>query len=142
MQLASKLCFWRATSRRRIEEIIGFLNFASNFLHLGRLRLRLIILWVNAHTSPKTREILVTVSAELENLVKIWLNEDFLRSWVRITPLVPYQQLMTDASDQGRGGILLPQRVGGPWLPRILSLFKRGIISMNLLELRAVRLSI
>ena len=114
MQLASKLCSWRATSRRRLEEIIGFLNFASDFLHLGRLRLRLIILWVKAHTSPKTRDLLVTVSAELENLVKIWLNEDFLRSRVRITPLVPYQQLMTDASDQGRGGILLPQRVGGP----------------------------
>ena len=79
MQLTSKLCSWRVTSRRRLEEIIRFLNFALDFLHLGRWRLRLIILWVNSHTSSKTRNLRVSVSAELKNLVRIWLNEDSFR---------------------------------------------------------------
>ena len=59
-----------------------------------------------------------------------------------MAPLVPNQQLMTDASDQGWGGILFPQGIGGPWSPGNVLLFKRGIISINLLEVKAVLLSI
>ena len=53
-----------------------------------------------------------------------------------MAPPLPSLQLMTDASRQGWGGALLPQRVSGVWPQEVL------VHSTNWLELQAIYLSL
>ena len=47
-------------------------------------------------------------------------------------------ELMTDASEEGWGGISFPHRAGGQWTVRLLTRLDQEEISINYLELLAV----
>ena len=118
-------------SRRQLETLLGLLSFASSLVPLGRLRLRPLLCWMNDHTSPATRDLSVTLGDSFVEDLRVWQDVAFLGSTVPMAPL-PSLQLMTDASRQGWGGALLPQRVSGVWPQEMQDQ------STNWLELQAI----
>ena len=123
-------------TRRQLERLLGLLNFAATFLPLGRLRLRPLISWMTSHSSPSSRDLPVLLDPYFRSLLQVWVNKDFLRMSVPMSVPVPELRLMTDASQSGWSGVLLPHRVSGLWPSSF-----RGM-SINWLELMAVFLSL
>ena len=140
--MVSQMLTFRWSSRRKLEVLTGFLNFVADFLHLGRLRLRPLILWLNSHTSPLSRDRRVPLDSSFKNLLGVWLSDELLCSQTPMKPPPPELFLMTDASDEGWGGVLLPHSLGGAWSSRTLFLLDTGILSINTLELLAVLFSV
>lgn len=123
-------------SRRDLERVVGTLNFAAQFVPLGVLRLRPLVAWLNAHTSTGSRDLPVPLDPHFRAALRVWLDVDFLGASVPMSLPCPALQLMTDASLQGWGGVLLPQSVSGVWPPSFQGM------SINWLELMAVKLSL
>ena len=123
-------------SRRQLESVVGLLNFASYFVPLGRLHLRPIVSWMNAHTSVGSRDAPVPLDQPLRDLLQIWTDQVFLRSPIPMSLPLPTLQLMTDASRSGWGGVLIPYSTTGTWPSSFQS------CSINWLELKAVFLSV
>ena len=123
-------------SRRDLERLAGTLNFAAQFLPLGVLRLRPLVAWLNARTSPLSRDVPVPLDREFRVALKVWLEVDFLGASVPMSLPRPALQLMTDASLYGWSGVLLPQSVSGVWPPSCQGM------SINWLELMAIKLSL
>ena len=123
-------------SRRNLEHLVGTLNFAAQFLPLGVLRLRPLVAWMNACSSPNSRDLPVPLDHSFRVAVEVWLGADFLGASVPMSLPHPALQLMTDASLYGWGGVLLPQSVSGVWPPSFQGM------SINWLELMAVKLSL
>ena len=88
-------------SRRELEELLGLLSFASSLVPLGRLRLRPLLMWMNSHTAPESRDTPVTLERSFKQDLKVWQNLEFLRTPVPMSLPLPTLQLMTDASRQG-----------------------------------------
>ena len=118
--------------RRRLESLLGLLNFAAPLVPLGRLRLRPLIMWVNRHTSPSSRDLHVPLDDSFKVMLRVWSTTSFLSQAVPLSVPVPHLQLMTDASLSGWSGIVLPHRVSGRWPVEFLG------HSINWLELQAV----
>ena len=125
-----------ACSRRDLESLIGLLNFVAEYIRLGRLRLLPLIRWMNHHTSPRSRDRLVSIDDTLRTSLEVWTSRPFLSTSIPMHPPLPTMELMTDASTKGWCGVLLPHRTRELW-PDYLS--KRHI---NWLELKAVHLSL
>ena len=123
-------------SRRQLESLSGTLNFASTYLHLGRLYLIPLMKWMNNRTVPLTRDNLVPTNQEFRNYLKIWENQDFLRSSVPMHLDMPSMTMMTDASQTGWCGVILPHRVWGIWPPSVTN------HSMNWKELKTIQLTL
>ena len=123
-------------SRRHLERLVGTLNFAAKFVPLGVLRLRPLVLWLNARTCPSTRDLLVPLDNLFRDSLRVWLDTDFLSSSVPMSLPITSLQLMTDASLHGWSGVLLPSSVSGVWPPSY------GQMSINWLELMAIKLSL
>ena len=65
----------RSSQRRvELEALVGFLNFAAEFLPLGKLWLKPVIDWVNCHSSPLERKELVEVDEDLRLVLIPWSN--------------------------------------------------------------------
>ena len=122
--------------RRALESLVGSLNFASGLVPLGRLRLLPIIAWVNSHTSPSSRDLPVPLDDSFRSSLRVWVDVPFLSSHVPMSVPLPDIQLMTDASEWGWSGAILPDRVVGQWPPVY------QWMSTNWLELKAVFLSL
>ena len=125
-------------SRRSLESLLGTLNFASDLLPLGRLYLLPLIQWMNFHTSPSTRDLPVRLDQSFKSRLQVWSEPTFLSGKVPMSIPTPTLQLMTDASEVGWSGVLLPEdlRIEGLWPQNSSS------CSMNWLELQAVSLSL
>ena len=123
-------------SRRQLEKLVGYLNFAAPFLHLGRLQLLPIIHWMNRWTSASFRDQPFPLNQDLKNVLTLWLREDFLLSQVPMHIPAPTLEIMVDASLHGWCGILLPDQVQGEWPPVIFP------ESMNWKELQAILLTV
>ena len=127
----------RSSQRRvELEALVGFLNFAAEFLPLGKLWLKPVIDWVNCHSSPLERKELVEVDEDLRLALLPWSNPKFLEASVPIQLPPPSVTLMTDASMDGWSGVLQPDLVKGFWTQLQLQ------NSMNWLELKAIHLSL
>ena len=122
--------------RSELESLIGFISFAANYLPLGRLLLKPIQKWVNTHSSPLFRNQQVLVDEGLREALRPWANKFFLHSKVPIRPRQPSLSLMTDASDKGWAGILLPYQVVGEWT------LSQQRNSINWKELKAIHFSL
>ena len=102
-------------TRRELECLTGFLNFATKALPLGRLYLNPLIMWMNANTSAQSRDLPVPLDSSLKEALVPWLNRKFLEQSIPMVVPDPSCDLMTDASDHGWCGVLLPHGVRGEW---------------------------
>ena len=136
LSLCSETSLAHQRSRRHLESLVGLLNFASYFLPLGRLHLRPIVAWMNANTSVHSRDLPVPVTEELSAFLRIWTDPTFLSSQVPMSHPPPTVQLMTDASQSGWGGVVIPQSISGIWPDHLRE------ASINYKELLAIFLSI
>ena len=136
VSLAQDTLLLRQCSRRHLERLMGLLNWASNFVPLGRLRLRPLIRWMNRHTSPPTRDQLTPLDGAFKSSLQVWVDRSFLVHSIPMAPPLPTLQLMTDASKRGWCGVLLPHQVEGVWPQEFAQ------HSSNALELRAILLSL
>ena len=123
-------------SRRELERVAGFLNFAASYIPLGRLYLLPFIKWMNQRSAPSRRDAPVPVNQALLRALLPWDNPTLLKTPVPMHVDPPDQIVMTDASEFGWCGILLPHRVEGIWP---LSLSNK---SMNWKELEAIRFTL
>ena len=123
-------------SRRDLEAISGYLNFAAKYIPLGRLYLLPFLKWTNVHTQANSRDTLVPVTQRLLSSLQPWENRVLLQTPVPMHVNRPELILMTDASEWGWCGILLPHRVEGIWAQSV------ACHSMNWKELETIRLSL
>ena len=65
-------------TRRELERLVGFLNFATKALSLGRLYLIPLISWMNNHTTVVDRDLPVPLDLNLKESFGPWLNRS---SW-------------------------------------------------------------
>ena len=119
-------------TRRELERLVGFLNFAAPSLEYGRLHLVQIINWMNSHTSPSSRDLPVPLDAGLKRALLPFLDRKFLQTPVSFRPPVPDLDISTDASDYGWSGVLHPFRIQDSWTPSDLS------NSINWREMKAI----
>ena len=96
------------TSRRELERVAGFLNFAASYIPLGRLYLLPFIKWMNQHSTPFNRDSPVPVDQALLRALQPWDNPTLLKTPVPMHVDPPDLVVMTDASEFGWCGILLP----------------------------------
>ena len=89
-------------------------------------------MWMNHQTIPSRRDIPVILERSFKKDLLIWTNLVWLRSPVQMRTPIPTIQLMTDASRQGWGGALLPDRISGVWPQEVKD------NSINWLELQAI----
>ena len=115
---------------------MGFLGFAASFLPLGRLWIKPLQAWMNAHSSPLRRHKLLPLDESFREALRQWSDRRFLESSVPVQGESPSIVLMTDASLWGWGAVLSPLQARGPWGPEELS------HSMNWLELKAIHLAL
>ena len=123
-------------SRRQLESLIGFLNFAASLVPLGRNLLYPLMSWLNKKTLTSTRDSWVPVDQDLRSALAPWLDEDLIRTAVPMKIPCPAAEIMTDASDLGWCGILLPHEVKGTWTQEEVA------FSINWKELKAVHLTL
>ena len=102
-------------SRRMLEKIVGFLNFAANYLKWGKLFLKPVQRWMNANTPVSQRDALIEVDEEFRKAFRPWAREDFLRAPISFVNVEATKELMTDASEEGWSGVLLPNTIWGDW---------------------------
>ena len=125
-----------SATRRELESLTGLINFAATYVVLGRLHLLPIMMWVNLHTQPCSRDESVHLDVRFKELLEIWMCPDFLDHPVPMHVSQPSLTLMTDASLDGWCGILLPRKALGSWAPDVFQ------FSMNWKELKAIHLSL
>ena len=136
MKLCKKIAGESHRSRRQLEQLLGLLNFASSLVPLGRLRLRPLIRWMNAHTSTITRDRQVPLGEAFKEVLMIWENPSFLRTPVPMNLPSPTISLMTDAAQSGWAGVILPDKIKGLWN------LEEKKLSINWKELKAIELSL
>ena len=123
-------------SRCQLEQLLGLLNFASPLVPLGRLRLRPLIRWMNAHTSTITRDRQVPLGEAFKEVLMIWENPSFLRTPVPMNLPSPTISLMTDTAQSSCAGVILPDKIKGLWN------LEENKLSINWKELKAIELSL
>ena len=121
-------------SRRDLERLVGFLNFAADFLPLGRLYLKPIIHWLNQNTSAFIRDQPTLVDQALREALLPWLDIVALTSPIPMHLPEATIEIMTDASRYGWSGVLLPHQVHGIWEE------EEKLQSMNWMELKTILL--
>ena len=123
-------------SRRDLEKLVGYLNFAAQYLKLGRLFLKPIQAWMEKNTSVWSRDQRVPSNRELREALVPWADPDFLSTPIPMKQKAFNITLMTDASEDAWGGILQPQKATAAW-----PMEWQGM-SMNWKELKAIHMSI
>ena len=120
--------------------LLGTLNAAADLVVLGRLRMRPIQFHLLARWRPKVFPLdhPVPVTVDIREACTPWLNRRWLTDGVPISHPQAQLVLMTDASLQGWGAVLLPQKAeaSGHWNNSEIDLH------INILELKAVFLSL
>lgn len=123
-------------SRRELEGLVGTLNFAASYIHLGRLHLLPIMKWMNRHTVTATRDRAVPLDKKFRNILSVWQDRSFLENPVPMHSPVPDREIMTDASQTGWCGVLLPYKTWGLWPPEL------NQMSINWKELKTIQLTL
>ena len=132
----TELTSMSVATRRQLEGLVGLLNFAAPYIQQGRMRLLPIIAWMNLKTLSERRDTPVNLSERFKSLCKVWTYQGFLSQCVPLHEPVHQISLMTDASQDGWCGVLLPHRTVDTWPPEW---FRH---SMNWKELKAIHLSL
>ena len=130
----------RQISARGFLSLLGVLNAAADLVHLGRLHMRPLQLYLLCHWTPSTDslEASVPILPPLRPHLEWWLDRERLSAGVPISLPDPELTLLTDASLQGWGAHLEPTglMMSGTW-----SLSEKQL-HINNLELKAVSLAL
>ena len=102
-------------SRAELEGLIGLITFSYSVIPLGRMYATPLIVWMNEHTSANVRFAMTSVTPSLRKLLEPFCKGNFLSQKVSFKTLVPDLVLMTDASDYGWSGVILPYVVRDIW---------------------------
>ena len=127
---------FQTVTRRQLEAIVGLLNFAGPMLHLGKLFLTPIIIWMNSFTSANLRDLPIQVDASLKRALLPFIDRKFLETPTSFRPLLPSLDISTDASGSGWSGVIGRHRVQDCWTPLDRS------NHINVKELRAILYSL
>ena len=81
--------------------MVGYLNFAANYLKWRKLLLKPVLKWMNSKTSVARRDRLIEVDKEFREAFRPWARESFLRTPIFFVEVEASKELMTDASEDG-----------------------------------------
>ena len=76
-------------TRRDLEKLVGFLNFAAQYLKLGKLLIKPIQRWMNSHTTTMHRDSLVPIDKTLKDALLPWAVPEFLHCPIPIREMCP-----------------------------------------------------
>ena len=101
---------------------------------IGRMYATPLIVWMNRHTSASARFAKTGVTASLRELLEPFCENSFLCQKVSFKTLVPDLVLMTDASDYGWSGVILPYVIKDIWwgLDQYRSINEREMLAIAL----------
>ena len=115
LKLSESTAQSQTVTRRELEGLIGLIVFFHSVVPLGRMYANPLILWMNKHTSVFARNARVKVNGSLRMLLKPFSQKKFLETKVCFRRILPDLVLMTDASDYGWSGVVLPYCVRDSW---------------------------
>ena len=120
-------------SRADLEGLIGLVTFSYSVIPLGRMYATPLIVWMNEHTSVSARHAKTSVTSSLRDLLKPFCEGNFLEQKVSFKTLVPDLVLMTDASDFGWSGVILPYVLRDIWsgLDQYRSINEREMLAVT-----------
>ena len=120
-------------SRADLEGLIGLVTFSYSVILLGRMFATPLIVWMNEHTSMSARHAKTSVTSSLRDLLKPFCEGNFLEQKVSFKTLVPELVLMTDASDFGWSGVILPYVIRDIWsgLDQYRSINEREMLAVT-----------
>ena len=125
---------------REFLSLIGSLSAAADLVHLGRLHLRPIQMYLASRWSQSAGNLwdLVPIDSQLRFHLQWWTNMERLKEGVRLSPQVAGLQLITDASQVGWGAHLEPLGLmtSGCWSQQ------ESLLHINNLEMRAAFLAV
>ena len=125
-----------SVTRRELESLVGLLLFGHKMMPLGRMHINKVIVWQNQFTRVFSRDTPVKVNLNLLQALAPFRRRSLLESPQSFRRLVPSQTIMTDASNYGWSGVLIPFRVSDVWTSTESS------YSINVLELIAIHRTI
>jgi hypothetical protein len=128
----------RQVKVRYLLSLLGLLNHAAQFIHLGRLHLRPLQMYVKIW-SPNLRDSIdhyIPLEKSFYQALAWWEDSQRLSLGVPLHLPDPSITLTTDASLSGWGGFLEGHQVRGVWSPQ------EKLLHISHLELRAVRLAL
>ena len=102
-------------SRADLEGLIGLVTFSYSVIPIGRMFANPLIIWMSEHTSVSARHAKTLVTSSLRDLLSPFCKGNFLEQRVSFKSLVPDLVLMTDASDYGWSGVILPYVIRDIW---------------------------
>ena len=102
-------------SRADLESLIGLVIFSYSVLPIGRMYATPLIVWMNTHTSALARFVRVPVTHSLREMLSPFCTYKFLSRKRSFKRLIPDLTVMTDASDYGWSGVILPYCVKDIW---------------------------
>ena len=120
-------------SRAELEGLIGLVTFSYSVIPIGRMYATPLIVWMNEHTSATVRFAKTSVTASLRKLLEPFCKGNFLNQKVSFKTLVPDLVLMTDASDYGWSGVILPYVIRDTWsgLDQYRSINERELLAIT-----------
>ena len=104
-------------TRRELESLVGFLNFAHPLIPLGRMHVLPLIQWMNSHTSPQSRDKRVFTNSLLKQALNPFRDPKFLQVPVSFQKFETALDIMTDASEYAWSGVAQPFRIQDFWTP-------------------------
>ena len=131
--VARHLSSLKVLNYTQVSQLLGSLNWASGLIPLGRLYLRPLqrhfhsLGLTDRFTPPRQSDPLV-----LANLLRRWLDPNFLTSGIPIRTFQADLTIFTDASNQGWGAHMGDSKISGTW-----TLTDRKL-HINCLEFKAV----
>ena len=87
-------------THRQLEAVVGLLNFAGPMLHLGRLFITQIIIWMNSFTTTSRRNFPILVTVSLREALLPFRDVKFLAK-PTFHRLVSSLDILTDTTDSG-----------------------------------------
>ena len=104
-----------SVTRRELESLVGLLLFGHKMMPLGRMHINKVIVWQNQFTRVFSRDTPVKVNLNLLQALAPFRRRSLLESPQSFRRLVASQTIMTDASNYGWSGVLIPFRASGVW---------------------------
>ena len=101
--------------RADLEVLVGLVTFSYSVIPIGRMYVSPLLVWMNTHTNPSFRFKQVPVTSVLRELLRPFCRKGFLSQNISFKMLIPDLVVMTDASNFGWSGVILPYCIEDPW---------------------------
>ena len=93
------------TTRRQLEQLVGYLLYTTNGIRDGKIKLHPIQTWIHTNTSATRRDSTIKVDQTLIASLQPWFRKEFLSQGVPLKLSIPTEVVCTDSPMTGYGAV-------------------------------------